>query len=93
MQKKWYRAAQEVYSDLKSCVGVDLSEDMLNIAERLQGSFILFLLIISNQFEVSGVVDIIHSINDYLLTIIYRHYIAECKYWIQALPYCGSQCN
>ncbi|KAG2223733.1 hypothetical protein INT45_003457 [Circinella minor] len=31
-------AAQEVYSDLKSYVGVDLSEDMLNIAERLQGN-------------------------------------------------------
>ncbi|KAI9255234.1 mitochondrial small ribosomal subunit Rsm22-domain-containing protein [Phascolomyces articulosus] len=31
-------AAQEVFSDLQSYVGVDLSEDMLNIAERLQAN-------------------------------------------------------
>ena len=31
------RAAQEIFTDLQSCVGVDLSEDMLTIAEQLQG--------------------------------------------------------
>ncbi|KAI8139793.1 mitochondrial small ribosomal subunit Rsm22-domain-containing protein [Fennellomyces sp. T-0311] len=31
-------AAQEIFTDLQSCVGVDLSEDMLTIAEQLQAS-------------------------------------------------------
>lgn len=33
----WYRAAKETF-DLEKCVGVDLSEDMLRVAEQLEGN-------------------------------------------------------
>lgn len=33
------RASHQVYEDIQHCTGVDLSEDMLSIAERLQGKY------------------------------------------------------
>lgn len=33
------RASHQVYENIQHCTGVDLSEDMLSIAERLQGKY------------------------------------------------------
>lgn len=37
-----YRAAKEIF-DLDKCTGVDLSEDMLRVAEQLEGKLACFL--------------------------------------------------